>query len=343
MANDKKFEVAGNVSIVSTGKTTTVVKEDFEKVVDSVSTFDPGQGQTLVDMYDHYSKLLYVIDASSSMGSGMLSEDWIKRYTWSPELLEQFRVEMRKTYKKELAEYQAEQDVMDEDDIDPDDDGVFEEEAPEDPDALSDDELKMKILSENLSDKHGIGLQNNYNYRGRSRSKMMALKDAAKKFVADRFRKFADARVGVFRFTDSTQLLCASGASEVEVMNAINRLPDGGDGSTEIFQAVERALNDCKKRPSEVGLHHIVFVSDGEDYSGIRVKDLLPRMKELGVIFDFIYMLGATEEASYSETVQVLKAVCEATSGEFVVVKTEQDFEQKFLAVSNRPMLPPAR
>lgn len=328
---DKKFEVAGPVSIVSTGKST-VHKEAFEKAVDDIVTpsADIGAGSSLTEMYDRFSKLLYVIDSSGSMGEGMVSDEYVKQFKWTEEILEQFKARMKKD--KDLVDIQVE--------FDEDTDEEIETEVPINVDALSEDELKMKIVLENLSDKYSIRLDRNYNYRAKSRSKMMALKDAAKNFVHTRYQKFADARVAVFKFEEHPQLLCAAGASEQEVLNAIDRLPDNGGGGTRIYPAVERALNDCQKRPSEVGLHHIVLVSDGCDGDGVRVRNLVPQMKSLGVVFDFIYMVGTSPDFQGEEVAKVMRDVCEATGGEYTVVKTEQDFEQKFLAVSNRPMLP---
>lgn len=333
---DKKFEVAGNVSIVSTGKTSTP-KEAFETVVDNaVSNVDAGAGSTLTDMYDRFSKLVYAIDASGSMGEGMLNDESVNLYKWTPEILEQFMLAMEKDKyfeKLSLGEMGEAEDI----EIDEE----FEEE-PVDVRSLTDSQLKMEIVKENLSDKYGIPLEQDYKYgmKGRSRSKMMALKDAAKNFVHTRFQKFADARVGVFSFEDTPMLLCAAGASEEEVMQAINRLPDNGGGGTNIYRAVDRVVNECKKRPSEVGLHHIVLVSDGCDYGGVQVKELVPKMKELGIVFDFIYMIGLSPDNQGEAVAKVMREVCEATGGEYTVVKTEEDFEQKFLEVSNRKMLP---
>lgn len=339
---NKKFEVAGNVSIISTGQKT-VVKEEFEKQVDNiVSPSDVNPGSTLTEMYDRFSKLLYAIDASGSMGEGMLSEDSLKRYKWTPELLESFRAAMR-----------ADQQLLEEGDTV--DDGPEEwldeedQEAPQeapshvDVDAMTDEDVKRMIVFNHLDQRYNIDLQMDYSVRLKSRSKMMALKDAAKDFVHQRFQKFPDAKVAVFQFEDHPQMLCAAGASEQEVLNAINRLPDMGGGGTNIYRAVDRVVNECQKRPSEVGLHHIVLVSDGCDGGGVKVKELVPKMKELGIVFDFIYMVGASEDQQGGEVAKAMRWVCEMTGGEYVVVKTEQDFEQKFLAVSNRPMLPPAR
>lgn len=329
---DKKFEVAGNVSIVPTGQKS-VPKEEFENIVDRATSTDAGAGTTLTDMYDRFSKLWYVVDASGSMGEGMISEDYVKRFKWSPEILEAFRSKMRtdKDLVQEAEEWDedAEEEVL--------------VEVPMNVDSMSDDDLKMVILRENLADKYQIDLEMDHSVRLKSRSKMMALKDAAKSFVHTRFMKFPDARVGLFQFENHPQLLCATGASEAEVMEAINRLPDDGGGGTNIYAAVERVVNECKQKPSEVGLHHVVLVSDGCDYGGVRVKELLPKMKELGIVFDFIYMVGTSGDSMGEAVAKVMREVCEATGGEYTVVKTEQDFEQKFLAASNRPMLPAPR
>jgi hypothetical protein len=330
---DKKFEVAGNVSIVSTGKTV-VSKEQFETVVDNAikGPEDVGAGSSLTDMYDRFSKLIYAIDASGSMGEGMLSEDSIKMYKWTPDILEQFKARMR-----------ADKDLTEEnfDEITEDDNGneVIQTQHI-DVDGMSEDELKMYIISEHLDDKYSIRLEMNYSHNTRGRSKMMALKDAAKDFVHTRFQKFADARVGVFSFEDHPSQLCAAGAVETEVLAAINRLPDNGGGGTNIYSAVDRVVNECKRRPSEVGLNHIVLVSDGCDGGAMRVEELVPKMKELGIVFDFIYMLGLSPDAQGEQVAAMMRRVCEATGGEYTVVKTEQDFVQKFLEVSKRPMLP---
>lgn len=333
---DKKFEVAGNVSIVPTGQKT-VSKEAFETAVDNLTGVPTGEGSTLTDMYDRFSKLIYAIDSSGSMGEGMVNDDYVNRFKWTPEILEKFCLSMEED---KYFEKQWKEEHEDDEWFQTDEEDESNNSSPVDVRSLTDAQLKMEIVKEGLSDKYGIPLEMDYKKRSKSRSKMMALKDAAKNFVHSRFQKFEDARVGVFSFEDTPSLLCAAGASEEEVMQAINRLPDNGGGGTNIYRAVDRVVNECKKRPSEVGLHHIVLVSDGCDYGGIKVKDLVPKMKELGIVFDFIYMLGVSPDQQGEEVAKVMRDVCEATGGEYTVVKTEEDFEQKFLAVSNRPLLP---
>src|SRR5208283_1356000 len=133
----------------------------------------------------------------------------------------------------------------------------------------------LKILMEGLEAKSGIALERNYGYRTQGRSKMMAVKDAAKDFVHQRFQKHPDAKVGVFQFEGHPMLLCAPGAQEQEVLEALNRLPDFGGGSTDIYRAVDRAIGECRRHPSEVNAHHVVLVSDGCDYGAREVKNLL--------------------------------------------------------------------
>jgi hypothetical protein len=343
MANEKKFEVAGNVSIAHSGKTTVMEKEEFEKAVDTVSA---GAGQSLTEMYDRYSRLLYVIDASGSMGDGLLSEDTIRQFKWTPEILEAFRKQMDKDgYFTKMAAKKSVADIDEEDEFDEDDEEDFEEEEPEFTSAydLSDDQLKWEIVSNNLQYEYDVNLPTDYQFRRKGRSKMMAVKDAAKGFVGERFKKFSDAKVGVFKFEDNPELMVSPGASEQEVINAINRLPDGGGGGTNIYRAVDRAVNELQKRGSELKLNHIVLVSDGADHGAINIKNLVPNMKANGIVFDFIYIKGPGQDPTAEAVGEVLKGVCEATGGEYTVVTTEKDFEVKFLAVSNRPLLPPAR
>lgn len=331
----KSFDVVGGMSIVSTGQKIEQEKADFEKAAENVSV---GEGTTLNDMYDQYSKLYYLIDESLSMGEGLTDDDSIKRFMWTPAILQQFRDLMAKEYQTELAEWQEEMD-----EVDKDDDELVEEmesSKPMDPAGVTDDELKRQILYQGLPGKYNIDIPINYNYRSAGRSKMMAVKDAAKKFVAERFKKFSDARVGVFKFTTDQVLLCEAGTPEATVLAAINRLADGGTGGTSIYPAIDRVLRECKRRPSEVNLHHIVLVSDGEDPSAMKVMNLLPRMKELGVVFDFIYIIGEGGDGSSKDLAALLREMCSSTGGEYLEVRTKEDLEKKLLAVSNRPMLP---
>ncbi len=339
------FDELEGVSIVSTGTKTQQVVEEYESVLNNTQQQDvvpdTTAGTSLEDIFDRFSKLVYVIDASGSMGEGMKDEDQLGMYIWPPEKLEALRGHLAKL------EAAAAKENEEFDDIE------FEEEETVKLSEASDDELKRHIIRNAKSaGRWGGGdanfegfvfpMNSKFNAR-KNQSKMQILKGAAKQFVSKRFAKFADAKVAVMQFEDSPSLLCASGASEREVLAAIEMLPDHGGGGTNIYRAVTAGISDCKRRPSEVGAHHIVLVSDGCDRGALQIKDLVPKMKETGIVFDFIFVQGLAGDAEGADVARVLKSVCEATGGEYTEVRTAQDFETKFLAVSNRPMLPPAR
>jgi len=315
MSEEKKFEISGAVSIVSTGKKTVQQKAAFEKAIETPGV---GVGQSVEEIYDRYSRLLYVIDASGSMGEGMQQEDRANQYLWTDAILEKFR--------HLLAQDEAESDAEE-----------YEEPLAKE---MSDEELKNHVVDNGLHNKFNVNLRYNPSYRGKGRSKMMAVKDAAREFVASRFKKYADALVTVFAFEGQPRLL-AAGADEAQVLAGIDRLPNGGGGSTDIYRAVERALQEVENHPSAVKRHHVVLVSDGLDRGALQVPHLLPKMLDNGVVFDFIFIQGGTGmDRIDPDVLECLKAVCEKTGGEFQTVNTEKDFQQKFLAASNRKMLP---
>lgn len=322
---EKKFEIAGTVSIVSTGKKT-VAKEAFEKVLEDQLQAPTSIGSSLEDLFDRFSKLIYVIDASGSMGDGMKPDAEQVDYIWTEDAVQEGR--------ELLIEMIEEGDTI----LDPEA-GVDLTVAKVK--KLSDEDVKKVILEEGLES--GIGVETKLKVGGsfKGRTKMMAVKDAAKEFVRARFKKYPDARVIVYKFEQAPAML-SPGATEQGTLDAIDRLPDFGGGGTDIFKAVERAVFECKKRPSEVKVHHIVLVSDGLDSGARGVQNLVSVMKEIGIVFDFIFIQGRNDDAELDGVINVLRGVCEATGGEFTIVKTEKDFVQKFLAVSNRKCLPPA-
>ncbi len=325
MAEDKHFDVPGGVSIVSTGKKE-VKKESYENIADSLQQ-PPSAGQTLDDIYDRFSKLIYLIDASGSMGSGMLAEQQnAVEYDWKEEALEAARARL-------LEELEDDGSVLDPDS------GV--ELTVAKAKKLSSETLKKIVAEQGWEDEIGLQPVGGAIPQRSSKSKMQAVKEAAREFVKKRFEKWPDAQVLLYAFEDHPRML-SGGASEKDVMDGIDRLPDYGGGGTNIYSAVTRAVEHCKKRASSVGVHHIVLVSDGMDEGARGVRGLLPDMKEIGIVFDFIFIQGGDSIENMDDVIRVLRDLCEATGGEFTTVKTEKDFIQKFLAVSNRKCLPPA-
>ena len=112
---------------------------------------------------------------------------------------------------------------------------------------------------------------------------------------------------------------------------------ENSDGGTDILAAVRRAMDLCRHKPSPIGIHHIILVTDGQDYTAdSTIGSWVPAMKASGVVLDYIHI----GEAGYAN--QGVKAACEALGGEYVVVNSERDFSEKFIAAVNRLMLPPA-
>jgi uncharacterized protein with von Willebrand factor type A (vWA) domain len=128
------------------------------------------------------------------------------------------------------------------------------------------------------------------------------------------------------------------------VLEAVNKLPDMCGGGTTITQAVKTAISLIKQRPSRVQANQIILVTDGQDHEAVAVEDLLSQMKELNIVFDFIFIRGQTEDKGYyTRAVDVLRKVCSETGGEYQTCSKASDFEMQLMAASNRPALPPAR
>ncbi len=85
-----------------------------------------------------------------------------------------------------------------------------------------------------------------------------------------------------------------------------------------------------------------MLITDGGSYDGKNVPSLLPDMKRLGIVLDFILISGEYEMTwvEQQEVVSIIKGVCEETRGEFIHVAKQGDFEKKFFEVSRRLLLP---
>ena len=320
---------------------TNIVNE--EEVVAITTTAKPIQespkDKALDSIYDHYQKKLYVIDRSGSMDGGMLPEDEMLMYKWTPEILDLFRDKIVEELEAEIAAMALDPDA------DPDELKAATAELTATQIVVADDKQLMEmIIKFQLIFKYGIDVPRDWNYARTTESKMEAVRGAMKKFVEMRFQRFPDAQVGVFGFGSQTELMAYAGNDKQTVLQAIERL-SANMGGTNIFHAVEKAMKEMKARPSRVKAHHIVLVTDAQDYGAIECEKLLPDMKKLNVVFDFILVLGQDGGPTNQddEPVKTLKRICQETGGEYNEVRKSTDFEQKFLNVSNRKALPPAK
>jgi hypothetical protein len=310
-----------------------VTKDDAIVIVPAKKTAT--EGASITETFDRYQKMVYLIDESGSMSGGMAPEDEKAAYDWTPEVLSKFRNAIRD---------ERAHDLLDEDPaLDPRE-AIDESEASMKEENLLDDDKLIDFIIENRLHHGRTPIKVRMKITARhSESKTEAVRGAMTKFVEQRYEKFPDAQVALLGFGTQTHVKCYAGAPKQEVLLAIQALSNG-EGGTDITQAVERGINEFKRRPSMVKAHHLVLVSDGMDYAAGNVRLLLPKMKELNIVFDFIFVKGQHEDDDApSDVVVTLKQVCEATGGEYNEVSKSTDFEKKFLAVSNRRALPPAR
>lgn len=293
--------------------------------------------KTLDSIYDHYQKKLYVIDRSGSMDGGMLPEDELMMYKWTPEILDMFRAKIREELENDIsiADATGDDDILSDAEADA---------AHVEAEIADDHKLMLMIVKEQLMYKYGIDIPRDWEYGRITERKIEAVRGAMKKFVEQRFLRFPDAQVGVFGFGNNVELMAYAGNDKATVLNAIERL-DAQMGGTDIFRAVSHAMKEMKARPSRVKAHHIVLVTDAQDYGATEVEKLLPDMLKMNVVFDFILVLGQDGGPTdqNQEPIKTLKRICVDTGGEFNEVRKSTDFEQKFLNVSNRKALPPAK
>lgn len=319
---ENEFELAPS-SLV-----TTDVKTESKAAFETLNQSNSG---SLGDVFDKFQKMIYLFDVSASMSAHIAgtNEEIVNQYKWTETDL--------KTIKAHVIS--ESQDLCS-------GEGLSDEDAVMDCcqfDISNELELKMYAVTHqaNIFDSLGIRLVQNSEVT-KIHTKLEVVKDAAKRFVRQRFEKYPDSQVLVYSFdTESTQRVADAGVDAV--LKAIDELHLGG--GTDIFSAVSRAVNEFKKRPSHVQAHHIVLVSDGADYGARNIEfQLLDKMKELNIVFDFIYIKG--EDRGWGDDNKIITSiqkVCDTTGGDYRAVNSAEDFETKFFAASSRPLLPPSR
>jgi len=169
------------------------------------------------------------------------------------------------------------------------------------------------------------------------------VKRLAKQELENRFKKYPNSKISVIPFGDRPVVLFDDGDPK-DLWSALDRLKtcfslDGTyeqstGGGTNILGAIRKAIDVCRAKPSPVGLHHFIIVSDGEDYhANNTIGSWVPALKASGVVMDYIHV--GCESANDG-----LKAACLALGGEFVTVNSERDFETQFKLAVARLMLP---
>jgi hypothetical protein len=325
------------------------------------------KGATLESIYDRYTRLLYLIDVSGSMANSLLDLSDVDHFRWDEKVWETIgkRIENAKTRAavdmEEMAAFLGTDEEAEDEDEDEDDEEEEEEDWLRDPSAthkgisihklshedllndifwlgiegLSKPEQKLQIISGSAWTE--VDLMPVNGRKLAQVSKMEAVKQNGRKMIEERYAKFPDADVHLLFFEGSVSYRKPS--CKEDLLNQLKGVrPDGG--STDISGAMRRAIEMCKKNPSPVNSHHIVLVTDGLDSEAAQVKFMIPEMKELSIVLDFIHVSSPQESGWGENASAVLKEVCQELGGSYSLVKRISDFENRFLAASRRLCLP---
>ncbi len=300
-------------------------------------------GTGLAEVYDRHKRVLFLVDRSGSMESGMLEKFGPGMLTISDSSIEAVRNEYN-GYTAALAEnlyYTCEKpsstltNMVD----------AFVKVHG----AKSDSEIRQ-LLGDQVEVGLYFGGRIKGEYRSKHVSKMDQLKRLASKAAQDRLAKYPESKVTIVAFDGKTQAWeCKDGAQVEAVIKALR--PSGA--STDIVNALRNVIGMCKKAPSQVNMHHVVLVTDGEDYGLVEHQDMLIKMLlEVGIILDVItiysdadvlrqYMRGIAEYASsVNAGKNALEAIAKATNGTTEQAKDSASFETRFLGTAQRLCLP---
>jgi hypothetical protein len=258
---------------------------------------------------DQFAVKLYMVDSSSSMMDSCVEINDIQ-YDWpeDKDLKSYLHNVLSHTYGRSK-EVLAFRDIID-----------------ETPNA----ELKMAMIDMGPRE-FGI-----YPKRDPVSTKMSLVKKCIAGLVDRRYEKLPDARIALGSFTTNA-LIEASDHNNIKLR--LQELQAGG--GTDIINAVNEALIYFEKYPSAVNVHQLILVTDGEDWSAVKIVDMIPRMLDLGVTLDYIYIKNrqaATEGAS--SVANAFTKACKETGGEYVEVDSPSAFEKKLLVASTRLCLP---
>ncbi len=316
------------------------------------------KAKTMADTYSEHAKLVFLFDASGSMGEKVARDahgaTLTNAFIWLPERLQEIGEACARAIQK-YADFEAR--VLMGTASEDDDPGLDEfetlcvrlcrENFLASPATPTEDEIKERIVRHDMTTDFGI--MPTLGKRQTPPSRMELLKRLAAAEISARFKKFPSARVAVVAFGGNTFTLFDDGV-EAQVEGAIAQLDCNGmsvatgesgymhsrvdSNETNILGAISAGMDICRAKPSAVGLHHFILVTDGGSHTSL--TSWVPNMKSSGIVLDYIHI----GESGYVN--DDVKRACEATGGEFMVCNTEKDIAEKFTLAASRLCLPPA-
>jgi hypothetical protein len=317
---------------------------------------NPFHKKTISDTYSEHAKLVFLFDVSGSMASpiarSVSGKAYSDLYIWSPEVLADIRNRVgtiinEMNFKRQTipdwslwdaTEEERELGKLRDNQMGPDGEFVFS--------SKDDEDLKDRILRADLTGYLGIQLDFSKKHI-KPPTRMDIVKKLAKQEIMNRVRKFPKSRIAVVPFGDQPVTLFDDG-DPAQLETELDKLTDQGmtvvhaDGShsyagggTDILKAIRSGMEICRNKPSAVGIHHFILVTDGEDYTAsAAIPTWVPAMKASGVVLDYIHI-------GDSGVNDGLKQACLDLGGDYISVNSEIELEEKFVQAINRPLLPP--
>lgn len=294
-----------DIIVVGSSNTPTESDSAFEKLAQRV-----GGSTALEDIYEKMTWIEYLFDISGSMNLRIERYSDIERYEWTEEILNEAKIQMAMLLTND-PDVVTEYDVNNPDDV---------------KQAVADQVVNVDLPPE----------RNDADAQSKL-SKIQIARKCAKTFLEKRYEKYPDARVGVVTFGSSNREVVA-GQDKATTFHVLDmELQDADGGGTNMHAALTATLS--KVRKARGSAHHFILVTDGEPTDKQYFEDLTRSFKDRKAVLDVIFLRDKRGMEYPPDSVKSLKKLAEATGGTVEYVDNESDFEQKFLAVSNRKML----
>jgi len=311
-------------------------------------------GSTMADLHDKTKKLLFAIDCSGSMYGEMYSNAQLLASNWAPgESLIDEKIARANAYIQAASQGHIAPEPAPRydawDNLIPAPKPEFDDESalywaglkPLDFDAR----VNRIIAEAAYMDVDGLIQTNQWTttgvvrIQGEGKCKMDIVKGEVLGQIEARFSKHADADVAAVAFDNRSKDLYAYSLKSLQ--HRVPNMDAGMGGGTNIAGAIFTCLRMIKKSPSATNNHHIVIVSDGMDnsvsHSAAQIKK---EFEDKGVTMDFIHITGLDQDTYGQREVVELKQLSGLTGGEYVRVRTTDQFKSKFIAAATRLALP---
>jgi Mg-chelatase subunit ChlD len=288
----------------------------------------------LTETYEEHCKLVFIFDVSGSMDC-RIAKSYTDGWTWPAEKLADIRA------KCTAAVVNINAALFGGAPPDPTDEALLPlMDAAHGPmgelvfGPTDDEELKERVVRATMMDHFGIEVNWSRHGSDAAPTRLEVVRRLAKQELEKRFQKYPNSQVSVVRFGSFAESLFNDGAA-AQLWPVLDNLSIGCGGGTDILAGIRKGMDTCRKAPSQVGAHHFIVVSDGEDGETDRtIGSWVPTLKASGICLDYIHIGDCDVNAG-------LEAACKALGGECVVVNSIKDLEAKFIEAVGRLMLPP--